>query len=67
MLGEEAARSLVNKDWESGLKRFKVMVAGKYDVNFQDGVTEKTFYDYLKFKNFPPPKKKYFFFFSNPI
>jgi hypothetical protein len=46
LLGVEAARYLASKEWDSGFQRFKVIVAGKYDENFRDTITEDRFYAY---------------------
>ncbi len=39
LLGSEAARFLAKKPWDSGLRRFKVIVAGKYDKSFDDQIS----------------------------
>jgi|LQYC01.1.fsa_nt_gi hypothetical protein len=45
-LGVEAAKELLNKNWDSGFQRFKVIVAGKYDQKFKDDISENNFYEY---------------------
>ncbi|KMP10354.1 hypothetical protein UZ36_07900 [Candidatus Nitromaritima sp. SCGC AAA799-C22] len=47
LLGIEAARFLETKPWDTGLRRFKVVVAGKYNHSFQDEETSRLFHDYL--------------------
>ena len=37
-LGEDAAKDLLNKNWDSGFQRFKVIVAGNYDQKEADFV-----------------------------
>ena len=51
LLGIEAAKAISNQEWDSGLQRFKVIVAGNYDEVFKDPVTEKRFCDYRQRKN----------------
>ena len=46
LLGIDAARYLIKKQWDSGFQRIKVIVAGKYDDTFKDRVTENNFYSY---------------------
>lgn len=48
MLGMEAAKFLLDKEWDSGLQRFKVIVAGNYDKSFKDEISHEKFYRYLK-------------------
>jgi len=48
LLGIPAARQLSDQEWDSGLNRFKVIVAGKYDNKFREAITETKFYEYLK-------------------
>ncbi|MDO9517209.1 MAG: hypothetical protein Q7J10_04070 [Methanosarcinaceae archaeon] len=48
LLGIPAARQLLDQEWDSGLNRFKVIVAGKYDNKFRESITENKFYEYLK-------------------
>lgn len=48
LLGIEAAQLLEGKEWDFGLRRFKVVVAGKYDKSFCDPSSEFAFYQYLK-------------------
>lgn len=47
LLGIEAARLLAEQPWDSGLRRFKVIVAGKYDKSFDDQVTMPSYKKYL--------------------
>ena len=47
LLGVSAARSLLNKEWDTGLQRLKVVVAGKYDSSFKDPLTEEKYYDHF--------------------
>lgn len=47
LLGVEAARFLADKPWDSGLRRFKVIVAGKYDRSFDDQVTMELYKKHL--------------------
>jgi len=46
LLGIDAAKFLSNKEWDSGLQRFKVIVAGKHDPRFEDPLTNHNFYKY---------------------
>ena len=48
LLGVEAARLLENEPWDSGLRRLKVVVAGKYDSAFRDESSEDAFYMYIR-------------------
>ena len=52
LLGIPAARQLLDKEWDSGLNRFKVIVAGKYDTKFREPITEEKFHDYLRRNNY---------------
>jgi len=47
LLGTDAARFLGTQEWDSGLQRFKVIVAGEHDETFKDSITEDSFYHYL--------------------
>lgn len=47
LLGTDAARFLANREWDSGLQRFKVIVAGEYDEAFRDPMTEENYHRYL--------------------
>jgi hypothetical protein len=47
LLGVSAARTLLNKEWNTGLQRLKVVVAGKYDSSFKDPLTEEKYYDHF--------------------
>jgi len=46
ILGIEAANYLLNKEWDIGFQRFKVIVAGNHDHNFLDPVSSEKFYNY---------------------
>jgi hypothetical protein len=46
ILGIEAANYLLNKEWDIGFQRFKVIVAGNHDHNFLDRVSSEKFYEY---------------------
>lgn len=48
LFGAEAAHYLADKQWDIGLRRFKVVVAGKYDKSFYDEATARAFEDYTK-------------------
>jgi hypothetical protein len=48
LLGVAAARSLLKKEWDAGLQRLKVVVAGKHDSRFNDSLTEEKYYDHFK-------------------
>ena len=54
LLGVSAARSLLDKAWDTGLQRLKVVVAGKYDNNFKDPLTEEKYNDHFKFHKQTP-------------
>lgn len=45
-LGVAAAKELLERNWDSGFQRFKVVLAGKYDEKFRDADSEKKFYEY---------------------
>jgi hypothetical protein len=47
-LGVSAAKSIFNKEWDSGLQRLKVVLAGKYDTSFKDVLTEDKYYSHFK-------------------
>jgi len=53
-LGVSAARSLLNKEWDTGLQRLKVVVAGKYDSSFKDPLTEEKYYGHFKANKISP-------------
>jgi len=53
LLGIEAARYLIDKEWDSGFQRFKVIVAGKYDANFRDLKTEENFVRHRSINKYP--------------
>ncbi|MBI4699248.1 MAG: hypothetical protein HY758_10200 [Nitrospirae bacterium] len=46
-MGIEAARYLSDKSWDTGFRRIKVVVAGKYDDSFYDEVTCELYQKYL--------------------
>lgn len=46
ILGIEAAKYLLNKEWDTGFQRFKVIVAGNHDLNFLDQVSDDKFHNY---------------------
>ena len=48
LLGIEAAKLLENEPWDSGLRRLKVVVAGKYEQSFVDPNTKTAFDKYLE-------------------
>ena len=48
LLGIEAAKLLESEPWDSGLRRLKVVVAGRYEESFHDPNTEKAFYKYME-------------------
>jgi len=48
LLGINAARALLDKEWDTGLQSLKVVVAGKYDDFFKDPSTEEKYYDHFK-------------------
>jgi len=47
LLGPEAAHHLTKQPWGSGLRRFKVLVAGKYERAFQDEAAAVSYRTYL--------------------
>lgn len=48
IFGIKAAQFLSDKSWDEGLRRLKVVVAGKYDYSFKDKQTENQFNNYLE-------------------
>ena len=48
MFGADAADYLQDQSWDTGLRRFKVVVAGKHDAQFTDKLTSKSYYGYLR-------------------
>jgi hypothetical protein len=48
LLGIEAAKFLSDKEWDLGLQRFKVIVAGNHDLSFKDHLSHEKFYAYIK-------------------
>ena len=46
LLGTEAAKWLLNKGWDYGLQRFKVIVAGELNNDFRDFATENNYKKY---------------------
>ena len=51
LLGTDAAHYLADKNWDSGLRRFKVLVAGKFDKEFSDADLQSQYDSYLTSKN----------------
>jgi hypothetical protein len=47
-LGIDAAKLLLDKEWDLGFQRFKVIVAGNHDKGFKDPISHENFYRYLK-------------------
>jgi tetrahydromethanopterin S-methyltransferase subunit G len=47
-LGIDAAKLLLDKEWDLGFQRFKVIVAGNYDKGFKDPISHENFYRYSK-------------------
>jgi hypothetical protein len=54
LIGSDAARHLLDKPWQEGLQRLKMIVAGKYDPAFKEPQTEETFYRYLEIEKKDP-------------
>lgn len=52
LLGIEAAKFLSDKEWDLGLQRFKVIVAGNHDLSFKDHLSHEKFYAYLKSRGY---------------
>ena len=50
LLGTEAGKHLSKDEWDSGMRRFKVVVAGKHDPAFIDIQTEEAFETYKEQK-----------------
>lgn len=48
LVGIDAARHLLDKPWQDGFQRLKMIVAGKYDPTFKEPQTEQAFYRYLE-------------------
>lgn len=48
LLGIEAAKHLSNKEWDLGIQRLKIIVAGNYDPVFRDNQTINNFNRYLE-------------------
>ena len=53
-LGVSAAKSILNEEWDTGLQRLKVVLAGKYDNSFKDDLTEEKYYNHFKIHNHKP-------------
>lgn len=53
-LGPEAVRRLQGEPWGSGLRRFKVVLAGKYDVEFKDPTASEAYSACLASAGYPP-------------
>lgn len=47
-LGIEAAQNLLDKTWDAGFQRFKVIVAGQEDSRFSDSYSGERFHEYKK-------------------
>jgi len=52
LLGIEAAKFLSDKEWDLGVQRFKVIVAGNHDLSFKDHLSHEKFYAYLKSRGY---------------
>jgi len=52
LLGIEAAKYLLDKEWDSGVQRLKVIVAGNHDPVFKDNLTMNNFHRYLENNGF---------------
>lgn len=52
LLGIDAAKFLSDKEWDLGLQRFKVIVAGNHDLSFKDHLSHEKFYAYLKSRGY---------------
>lgn len=48
LIGIDAARHLLDKSWQEGVQRSKMIVAGKYDHSFREPQTEQAFHQYLE-------------------
>lgn len=48
LLGIEAAQYLENQPWDSGIRRLKVLVAGRVDNKFKDEILEENYDKYLR-------------------
>ncbi len=48
LLGIEAAKLLESEPWDSGLRRLKVVVAGRYEESFHDPNTKRAFDEYME-------------------
>jgi len=53
IFGTEAAKLLLDEEWDVGFQRFKVVVAGKYEASLRDPTTEENFYKYRDSNNYP--------------
>lgn len=47
-LGIEAAQNLLDKTWDAGFQRFKVIVAGQEDSRFLDSYSRERFHEYKR-------------------
>ncbi len=47
-LGIEAAQNLLDKSWDAGFQRFKVIVAGQEDSRFSDSYSGDRFHEYKR-------------------
>jgi hypothetical protein len=48
LIGIDAAKHLLDKPWQEGVQRSKMIVAGKYDPSFRESQTEQAFHQYLE-------------------
>ena len=48
LIGSDAARHLLDKPWQEGFQRLKMIVAGKYDLAFKEPQTEQAFHRYIE-------------------
>jgi len=46
VLGVDAAKQLLNKEWDMGFQRFKMIISGNHDKNFLDNVSQDKFNTY---------------------
>lgn len=47
LFGGDAVRHLANERWGAGLRRFKVILAGRHDAAFRDASADQAYADYL--------------------
>lgn len=53
LFGDSATKFLYDKPWDSGIRYFKVLLAGKYDNNFKDVNLEEKFRKYISSSCYP--------------